>query len=84
MTVKIVQNATPPAALPQPPNLPPETRLTRQQAAAALTEAGFPITAKALEVAASRGNGPAYAPWGRRVLYRWADLWCWALNRHRS
>jgi hypothetical protein len=51
----------------------PDRLLTREQAAAALTAAGFPTKAKTLATKATRGGGPAYRKFGSRVLYRWAD-----------
>jgi len=59
----------------------PEAKLTREGAAAALTEAGFPISAATLATMATRGGGPLYCIWGSRVLYAWADLVAWAENR---
>ena len=42
----------------------PNTPLMRPQTAAALTEAGYPITANALGGLAHRGTGPKYAMFG--------------------
>ena len=50
-----------------------ETRLTRQQTAAALTEAGFPVSTATLTTKATRGGGPPFSHFGPRVLYRWGD-----------
>ena len=58
-----------------------ETRLRRKTAAAALTAAGFPIAATTLATMATRGGGPPYQKFGAIVLYRWADLLSWALER---
>ena len=62
-------------------DLPGDGMLTREQAAQTLTEAGFPTSSAALATAASRGTGPRYARYGRRTLYRWADLRAWAEAR---
>jgi len=58
-----------------------ETRLTRQQTAAALTEAGFPVSAATLTTKATRGGGPPFSHFGPRVLYRWGDALAWAEAR---
>jgi hypothetical protein len=55
--------------------------LTRDQAAAALTAAGFPVKAKTLATKATRGGGPRYQSFGARVLYRWGDALAWAEAR---
>jgi hypothetical protein len=61
------------------PDLPPENALlTRVQTAAALTQAGFPISAKTLATKATRGGGPPYRHFGQRVIYRWGDSLAWA------
>jgi hypothetical protein len=62
-------------------HLDPEARLTRQQTAAALTEAGFPTTAKTLSTKASRGGGPPYELWCGRATYQWGESLSWAQNR---
>lgn len=59
----------------------PETRLTRRNGAAALTEAGFPTAPATLATLASRGGGPIYRRYGSRVVYRWGDLLEWAQSR---
>jgi hypothetical protein len=59
----------------------PETLLTREQAAAALTAAGFPIKPKTLATKASRGGGPPFCRFGAKPLYRWADCLAWARSR---
>jgi hypothetical protein len=51
----------------------PETLLTRNDTAAALTAAGFPISPATLATKASRGGGPAFRKFGPKPLYRWAD-----------
>jgi hypothetical protein len=59
----------------------PDQLLTRDQAAEALTEAGYPIKAKTLATKATRGGGPPFRHFGPRVLYRWADILEWAETR---
>jgi hypothetical protein len=59
----------------------PDALLTRDQAAAALTESGFPVAPKTLAVRASRGDGPPYQRFGARALYKWGDVQAWALSR---
>jgi hypothetical protein len=56
----------------------PDLLLTRRDAAAALTEAGYPTRPATLATKASRGGGPPFRKYGRRVLYRWADCLGWA------
>jgi hypothetical protein len=58
-----------------------DTMLTRDAVAAALTDAGFPVSAATLATKATRGGGPAYRLFGRRPLYRWADALEWARGR---
>ena len=55
--------------------------LTRDQNAAALTAAGFPIKAKTLATKASRGGGPPFRKWSGKQLYRWGDSLAWAESR---
>jgi hypothetical protein len=64
---------------PTPDNL--EALLTRDQTAAALTAAGFPIKPKTLATKATRGGGPPYRRFGARPLYRWGDSLAWAQSR---
>jgi len=59
----------------------PDALLTRDQAAAALTESGFPVAPKTLAVRASRGDGPPYQRFGARALYKWNDVQAWARSR---
>jgi hypothetical protein len=58
-----------------------DTLLPRDQMAAALTEAGYPIKAATLATKATRGGGPPYQVFGRRPLYRWGDALAWAKGR---
>jgi hypothetical protein len=62
-----------------PTNL--DALLTRDQAAAALTAAGYPIKSKTLSTKATRGGGPPFRHFGARVLYKWADVLAWAEAR---
>jgi hypothetical protein len=62
----------------------PHTNLTRKQMAAALTEAGYPITAIALSGLAHQGEGPPYAIFGRRAVYCWGSSVAWAEARLRD
>jgi hypothetical protein len=55
--------------------------LTRREAAAALTAAGYPTAPATLATLASRGGGPVYHHYGSRVVYRWGDLLDWARSR---
>jgi hypothetical protein len=59
----------------------PESLLTRRASAAALTEAGYPTSPATLATLASRGGGPRYRRFGRRVIYIWCDLITWAESR---
>jgi hypothetical protein len=56
----------------------PDTRLTRDAAASALSEAGFPISPA---TKATRGGGPPFRRFGARPLYRWGDALAWAQSR---
>jgi hypothetical protein len=55
--------------------------LGRKETAAALTEAGYPVTAETLTTKASRGGGPPYSLFGPRAIYRWGDSLEWARSR---
>lgn len=59
----------------------PDALLTRDQTAAALTNAGYPVKAKTLATKATRGGGPPYRLFGTRPLYRWVDALAWAEAR---
>ena len=56
-------------------------RLTRRDAAAALTAAGYPTATATLATLASRGGGPLFRKYGQHVLYRWGDALAWAESR---
>jgi hypothetical protein len=58
--------------------------LTRGPAAAALTRAGYPVTAATLATKATRGGGPPYRVFGRRPVYRLSDLMAWAESQVRE
>ena len=55
-----------------------ETLLSREDAAHALTAAGYITSPPTLATKATRGNGPAYRIFGKRAIYRWGDLVAWA------
>jgi hypothetical protein len=55
--------------------------LRRTQNAAALREAGYPVSDKTLATKATRGGGPPYQLFGRVPLYRWGDSLAWAQGR---
>src|SRR5690242_1606895 len=59
----------------------PEVLLPRREAAAALTEAGYPTATATLARKACVGGGPVYRRYGARVVYRWVDLVAWAESR---
>jgi hypothetical protein len=58
-----------------------DTLLSRREAAAALTAAGYKTAAATLATRAVRGGGPPYRHYGPRVVYRWGDLVAWARAR---
>jgi hypothetical protein len=62
--------------MPLPAN--PDVLLTRADAAAALTEVGYPVAKATLATKATRGGGPPYIVFNGRALYKWADLLAWA------
>ena len=55
--------------------------LTRADAAAFLTERGFRVAHATLAKYATVGGGPLYESFGRRPLYRPADLLAWVASR---
>ena len=63
------------------PHPDPDKLLTRDQAAEALTEAGYPTSSSTLATKATRGGGPVMRKFGPRVLYRWDDLLLWAQSK---
>jgi len=52
----------------------PDARLTRDAAAKALMEAGFPVRKATLATLASRGGGPPFRKLGTRPICRWGDF----------
>jgi hypothetical protein len=58
-----------------------EALLTRDDTAAALTAAGFPISKTTLQTMATRGGGPPYRKFGTRVVYRYGEAIKWAKGR---
>lgn len=56
----------------------PDVLLRRDELAAALTEAGFPISRATLATKATRGDSPPFRSFGRIPLYRWGDALAWA------
>jgi hypothetical protein len=59
----------------------PDVLLTRRDAAAALSAAGYPVARATLATRASTGGGPSFRRFGRVPLYRWGDLLDWAQSR---
>jgi hypothetical protein len=57
--------------------------LTREQAAAWLSEQGFPTTKTQLDRHASDGTGPQYWSYGRACLYQRRELMAWAKHQLR-
>jgi hypothetical protein len=55
--------------------------LGREDAAAFLTARGYRTSRRTLEKLACLGGSPIMRTWGRRVLYRKADLIAWAESR---
>lgn len=62
--------------MPLPAN--PDVLLTRADATAALTEAGYPVAKATLATKATRGGGPPYIVFNGCALYKLADLLAWA------
>src|SRR5262249_59760860 len=58
-----------------------ERRLGRKDAAQFLTERGYKTAAATLAKLACIGGGPPFESFGRRPLYREADLLAWAQAR---
>jgi hypothetical protein len=59
----------------------PTDYLDRRETAAELTRMGLRISPWTLDTMATRGGGPAYVHFGRRVLYRWQDVLAWVEQR---
>jgi hypothetical protein len=64
-----------------PSDLKPDSELTREQLAAALTAIGRPITTSTLASMASRRTGPPFLTWGRKPIYTWGAALAWAQGR---
>lgn len=63
----------------------PDALLDRKSIAAALTAAGFDISAATLATMRSRGGGPPAYRWGGRLIrYRWGEALEWAQRRLTS
>jgi hypothetical protein len=62
-------------------NIPPDAMFTRAKGAEALSDLGYPVTKATLATLATRGGGPIYRRFGKRVLYRGTDLLAWAEKR---
>jgi len=58
-----------------------ECRLDRRQAAAFLTARGYRTAAATLAKLACIGGGPLFESFGRKPLYREADLLAWARTK---
>ncbi len=63
--------------------LDPDTRLTRDAVAAALTAAGYFISPATLASMGHRGGGPEYDLFNGRAAYRWGSSLEWAKGRVR-
>src|SRR5262245_36455514 len=61
--------------------LSPNSRLRRCEAAAALTQAGYPIPPGTLANLACRGGGPPFSKWGKNPIYTWGATLAWAKAR---
>lgn len=59
----------------------PALKLTREQAAQALTLAGYKTSQSTLATYASRGGGPRFRKWGARSIYELGELLTWAESR---
>jgi hypothetical protein len=57
--------------------------LTRLEAAATLTDLGYPTSVGTLAQAAHNGTGPPYEVYMRHVLYRRGELIAWARQRSK-
>jgi hypothetical protein len=62
-------------------SIPGGARLTRRQAAKALSDCGIPLSEKTLATTASRGGGPPYQRFGKIAIYTWSTLVVWALAK---
>jgi len=62
-------------------NLPRDTRLSRPEAAKALTANGLPTATATLTTVASRGDGPPFRKFNNYVVYEWGEILDWAISR---
>lgn len=58
-----------------------ERRLSRAEAAHFLTERGYRVAYATLNKYATIGGGPVFESFGRRPLYRAADLLAWVASK---
>jgi hypothetical protein len=58
-----------------------ERKFNRKEASQFLTDQGYRIAPATLAKLACVGGGPVFETWGRRPLYREADLLAWAQSR---
>lgn len=58
-----------------------ERRLTRAEAAAFLTDRGFRVAYATLNKYATVGGGPVFESFGRRPLYKPAELLAWVASK---
>lgn len=62
-------------------NITDDTWLDTRATANGLTEEGYQTSPATLDTKRSRGGGPQFRYFGRRVLYRWGDALAWARSR---
>ena len=62
-------------------NIDEDAILSRQEAADALTKAGYRTSKATLSTLASRGGGPPFRLYGRFPSYHWGTTLAWARNR---
>jgi len=58
-----------------------DRRLTRREAAEFLSERGFRVASSTLAKYATVGGGPLFESFGRRPLYKAADLLTWVASK---
>jgi hypothetical protein len=58
-----------------------ERKFNRKEASQFLTDQGYRIAPATLAKLACTGGGPVFVSWGRKPLYREADLLAWAQAR---
>ena len=62
-------------------NITDDLLLDERATANGLTEEGYETSPATLATKRSRGGGPQFRYFGRRVLYRWGDALAWARSR---